>query len=172
MSGNLKSIGCVGRDKAGKRCNESYKGLCNLGPSHPCRRSIETCLTNVFGKEARSLFGPLDTIVICSLKDRSRVKESFDLQEGAEKLKDIIGVVKKRKSLNRQSKVDALESEVRWLDPVLDRFWKPLPQISCPFVGGLQSLCSAKGPKRNFRSKKSIFAFCRLGWVMWSSCLR
>ncbi len=57
------------------------------------------------------------------------------MQVGAEKFQGFLSVVKKRKSLDRQSKVDALESEVRSLDPVLGRFWSPLPQITCPFVG-------------------------------------
>jgi hypothetical protein len=59
------------------------------------------------------------------------------VQEGADKFQEFISVVKKRKSLDRQSKVDVLESEVRSLDPVLGRFWSPLPQITCPFVGEL-----------------------------------
>ncbi len=53
MSGELRSIGCIGRDGHGRRCNKSYKGLCNLGSTHPCRRSIEKCLNKVYGAEVR-----------------------------------------------------------------------------------------------------------------------
>jgi hypothetical protein len=59
------------------------------------------------------------------------------VQEGAKKMQTFVDIEKKRKSLDRQSKVDALESEVRWLDPVLERFWKQFPQMNCPFVGEL-----------------------------------
>lgn len=54
MSGELRSIGCIESDDHGRRCNKSCKGLCNLGSTHPCRRSIEKCLIEVYGAEVRS----------------------------------------------------------------------------------------------------------------------
>ena len=94
------------------------------------------------------------------------------VQVGAEKFQDFISVVKKMKSLNRQSKVDTLEGEVRSLDPVLGRFWSPLPQTTCPFVGehfALQRALSAI-QQVSCDALLTLLCFYRRRWVMQGSC--
>lgn len=138
---DLEPVPCIGRDRNGKKCGKSYKGLCNSRADSSCRRGIEECLIKIYGQQVKALF--ICSALGNSCSKRIVVQESLNhnhVQEGTRKWESFLRAVQLRKSLASPNKVEAVKREARTLEPMLKRFYESIPNVLCPFEGKIYCL--------------------------------